>query len=93
MNDYTVDELQIHYEAAIRFRAEQQVMAATAVRVGNNAGKNDWRLYVKQLQNTWREIELSQGRTIVKADAFFRGLDATIASAKAKKKGTGHGDT
>ncbi len=96
LNDYTVDELEIFYEAVIRGKADQMVETANTVRVGHHAGKRDWTKFTKQMGNVWKDIENAAGRPIMKTETFFKGLERTAASfreKKSRKEEVKHGTT
>lgn len=82
MEEYSVDELQLHYEALLRRRAKETKRLAMAVRAGSQAGKRGWQEYMKYLDGTWRQIEVAAGRKPHNMGAFFAGL----AKVKSKQK-------
>jgi hypothetical protein len=75
MYDYTADELEVHYEASIRRRAEETRHWGLMIRVATNADKKGWRKYVKRMHNVWKDIEIAAGRFPQPVHAFFGALD------------------
>lgn len=85
MDDYTAEELQIHYEASFRLRADLTVHWTIAIRVANNAKERSYRRYVKNLEDTGRQIDLAMGRIDVETTQFFSVLDDMVRSRKGRR--------
>ena len=79
MDDYSTDELQVHFEAAIRHRSHLNSQLATTIRVANNAKKKDFVKYIRGLEETGWRIDLDMGRVHRNPEAILSGLDALLA--------------
>lgn len=82
-DDYSADELQVHYEAALRLLADSEGRYAISIRTANNAKKRAFSKYMKSLAQTGKRIDKEMGRT-VQAQDFFTRLDML---RKKKKEG------
>jgi len=74
MDEYCIEELELHYEALIRRQARQTKHWATALRLAQNGDRKSFKGFLKHLDEMWRKIELAAGRNIVSVDKFFAGL-------------------
>lgn len=83
LDDYTAEELQVHYEAAIRLNAKREMDLARVIRVSNNAKSRDFRKFIKQLEDTPRRIDRVMGRR-ENVEAIFNKLDQVLAKRKKK---------
>jgi len=86
MFDYCIEEIEIHYEALIRRRARETKQQAIMIRTAMNADKRGFQRYTKQLDDTWRRIELAHGRSVSNPDKLFAGL-AGMKGKPGRKKG------
>jgi hypothetical protein len=71
--DYTIDELEIHYEAALRKQSKDTQRHATTVRIAQYASQKSFKEHMKKLDDVWKKIELAAGRSISTASSFFGG--------------------
>ena len=85
MEEYTVDELQLHYEALLRRRAKETQRFATAARAASQAGKRGWKEFMSYLDGTWRQIEIAAGRKPHNVEAFFHGLGKVKVKKDARR--------
>ena len=82
MDNYTKEELQVHYEAVIRRRASQTKQLSIAVRVANNAKNRSFQKYMKELEQTGWRIDQEMGRTGVDVEGFFFSLDKKLSKGR-----------
>lgn len=82
MEDYSIDELALHYEAMVRTQAKATKHQATMFRAAMHADKRGWREFRKMLDGVWRDIELAAGRSVSNAGTFFDALDKKLAAKK-----------
>lgn len=75
MYEYSVEELEIYYEAILRRRASETRRWGTAMRVATHAGKRGWGSYIRRLENLWKDIEISAGRFPQRVHSFFNALE------------------
>jgi len=75
MYDYSVDELEIHYEALLRRRSSETQHWGTAMRVAMHAEKRGWGKYTARLKNLWKDIEIAAGRFPQPVHRFFNALE------------------
>ena len=85
MFDYCTEEIEIHYEALVRKRANDTKHDAIMFRTAMNADKKGFKRYIKGLDNMWRKIELNQGRAISKTENLFAGLNRMTGSQSTQK--------
>jgi len=85
MFDYCIEELEIHYEALVRKKAEDTKQQASMLRTAINADRKGFRRFIKELEDTWRKIELAQGRVLSSPDSFFAGLDGVKGKNRGKQ--------
>ncbi len=81
LDDYTAEELQVHYEAAIRLQSKREMDLARVIRVSNNAKSKDFRKFMKQLEDTPRRIDRAMGRR-ESVESIFNKLDQVIAKRR-----------
>lgn len=86
MFDYCIEEIEIHYEALVRLQARKTKHQAIMFRAAMNADKRGFQRYTKNLDDTWRRIELSHGRSVSKPESLFGAL-AGMKGKPAGKKG------
>lgn len=84
--DYCIEEIEIHYEALVRKKARDRKYDAIMIRTAMNADKKGFKRYVTELDDTWRRIELNQGRAISKTENLFAGLNR-LGSKQGAQKG------
>ncbi len=88
MDDYSYDELLVHYEAVLRCRAEVTKHLAQAIRIANNAKNRQFGQYVKGLEETGKRLDLAFGRRAeVDTSSFFSKLDQLTGAGKTKGDG------
>ena len=85
MFGYCTEELEVHYEALTRKRARDRKTFATDVRAAVNADKKGFKKYTKHLEDMWRNIEKTAGRSLSSPEGFFAGLNKVGSKTKAKK--------
>jgi hypothetical protein len=71
--NYTIDELEIHYEAALRRQAKETQRQATTIRIAQYASQKHFKEHMRKLDEVWKKIELAAGRSISTASSFFGG--------------------
>jgi len=86
MFDYCIEEIEIHYEALVRMHARHTKNQAIMYRTAANADKKGFQRYTKQLDDTWRRIELAHGRSVSKPENLFGAL-AGMKGKPGRKKG------
>jgi hypothetical protein len=74
MEEYCAEELALHYEAVLRHRARTTKHWARVLRIAPNADKKIWRQFTRELDDTWKRIELAAGRSTVDVEKFFGGM-------------------
>ncbi len=82
MDDYSTDELQIHYESVIRRRANVTKLGAIAIRVANNAKNRSFQKYLKELDLTGWRIDTQMGRIGMDVGGFFFDLDRKLSKGR-----------
>ena len=75
MFDYSAEELELHYEALLRRRANETRHWGTAMRVATHAGKRGWASYSRRLEHLWKDIEIAAGRFPQPVHRFFNALE------------------
>lgn len=85
MFDFSIDEIEIHYEAVVRKRARDTKHEAVMIRTAMNANKKGFKKYIKDLDDMWRKIELAQGRALSTPARLFGALDQLGAKPGGKK--------
>ena len=85
MDDYTAEELQVHYEATIRNRAETMRDWSNVIRVANHAKERSYRKFIKRLEDTGRQLDLAMGRSSTETESFFSALDSFVSKKKSEE--------
>ena len=86
MDEYCQEELQVHYEATIRFQAEVTRRDAVSLRVAFNAKAKSFSKYLKDLEATGKRIDRTMGRTKTNTNQFFAGLDRIMGKRRERSE-------
>ena len=81
-DDYSTDELEIHYEAIIRKRARESKQLAMVIRLANNAKARTLAKYFKELDMTGWRIDNEMGRIGMDVGKFFFDLDNKLVKGR-----------
>lgn len=81
-DDYSTDELEVHYEAIIRRRARESKQLAMVIRLGNNAKPRTLKKYFKELDLTGWRIDNEMGRLEMDVGKFFFDLDKKLVKGR-----------
>lgn len=82
LDDYTWEEVQVHYEAAIRGDADARHDKAILIRIAEHGKDRTFKKYLRQLRETGLRIDEGMGRTQMSADAIIAGIDRVLSQRR-----------
>lgn len=84
LDDYTWDEIQVHYEAAIRQDAYDRRNLALMNRISHHAKDRTFKKYLRQLEETGERLDRDMGRTRDSTNSIIAGIDRVLAKRQGR---------
>ena len=74
MDDYSADEIEVHYEACLRLKGKKTKDLAEAVRMATLGNRRLFKQYTKELESIGEKLDQVAGRVKFDVEDFFARL-------------------
>lgn len=91
LDDYSVEEIEVYYEAELRAQARRMKSLTSAVRMATNADRRAIKSFMEKLDKTAEEIDKVAGRHKQSMESLFGALDSLAVKPRRRKDGHNRG--